>query len=139
MGREVGIRRGCLFHSAGRSECLAGTWRWQGTVERIYGLAIPERIYPLALILAFGLAITGVPLSGLAAMFGEEYGWRGFLQDEMENLGRRWAALLIGFIWGVWHIPVILSGVHTYPPTTLGLGLGVIFFVLREFFRAMRW
>jgi len=87
----------------------------------------------LALIVAFGLAVTGVPLSGLAVVFGEEYGWRGFLQDELVKLGKRRGVLVVGLVWGLWHFPVILSGVHTYPPTSLGLGLGLVFFVLWGF------
>ena len=59
--------------------------------------------------------------------------WRGFLQDELFKLNRRRGALLIGLIWGLWHLPVILSGVHTYPPTPLGLLLALIFFTLWGF------
>jgi len=107
--------------------------QFQGQVERVYGIAVPEGLYPLALIVAFGLAVTGVPLSGLAVVFGEEYGWRGFLQDELVKLGKRRGVLVVGLVWGLWHFPVILSGVHTYPSTSLGLGLGLVFFVLWGF------
>jgi len=112
---------------------LLGLGQFQGQVERVYGIAVPEGSYPLALIVAFGLAVTGVPLSGLAVVFGEEYGWRGFLQDELVKLGKRRGVLVMGLVWGFWHFPVILSGVHTYPPTSLGLGLGLVFFVLWGF------
>jgi membrane protease YdiL (CAAX protease family) len=112
---------------------LLGLGQFQGQVERVYGIAIPEGLYPLALIVAFGLAVTGVPLSGLAVVFGEEYGWRSFLQDELVKLGKRRGVLVVGSVWGLWHFPVILSGVHTYPPTSLGLGLGLVFFVLWGF------
>jgi len=107
--------------------------QFQGQVERVYGIAVPGSLYPLALIVAFGLAVTGVPLSGLAAVFGEEYGWRGFLQDELIKLGKRRGVLVVGLVWGLWHFPVILSGVHTYPSTSLGLGLGLVFFILWGF------
>jgi len=109
---------------------------FQGQVERVYGIAVPQGAYPLALIVAFGLAMTGIPLSGLAVVFGEEYGWRGFLQDELTKLGKRRGALAVGLIWGLWHFPVILSGVHTYPPTTLGLVLSLVFFVLWGFIQS---
>ena len=33
----------------------------------------------------------------------------------------------------MWHLPVILSGVHTYPPTPLGLLLALVFFALWGF------
>jgi hypothetical protein len=50
---------------------ILGLGGWQGQVERIYGIAVPEVLYPLGLAVAFGLAATGLPLSGLAATFGE--------------------------------------------------------------------
>jgi membrane protease YdiL (CAAX protease family) len=112
---------------------LFGLGRFQAIRERIYDIPLPAPLYPVALILAFGLAVTGTPLAGLAATFGEEYAWRGFLQAELFRLGRRRGALLIGLIWGFWHFPVILSGVHTYPPTALGLLLALVFFALWGF------
>jgi len=120
---------------------LPGLGRFPGFAERVYGIAVPQGLYPIALIIAFGLAVTGIPLSGLAAVFGEEYGWRGFLQDELAPLGGRRGAMLVGIVWGVWHLPVILSGVHTYPPTFLGAALGLLFFVLWGFVQsyAMLW
>ena len=45
---------------------------------------------------------------------GEELGWRGFLQDELKSLGQKKSYLIIGLIWGIWHIPIILQG-HNYP------------------------
>jgi membrane protease YdiL (CAAX protease family) len=46
--------------------------------------------------------------------FGEEYGWRGFLQGELVKLGRIKGVLLVGLIWGVWHAPIVAMG-HNYP------------------------
>jgi len=112
---------------------LLGLGQFQGQVEQVYGIAVPEGLYPLALVVAFGLAVTGIPLSGLAVVFGEEYGWRGFLQDELVKLGKRRGVAIVGLVWGLWHFPVILSGAHTYPSTILGLGLGLVFFVLWGF------
>ncbi len=102
-----------------------------GRAERIYGLPIPSSLYIPALIVLFVLvAVIGVPLSGIAGVFGEEYGWRGFLQSELTKLGNLKGVLLVGLIWGIWHFPIILRGIHTYPPSVLGLFLGVVFFVL---------
>lgn len=98
------------------------------TVERALGLT------QIALIVLFiGVTVIGLPLSGLAAVFGEEYGWRGFLQDELVRLGQLPGVFLVGLVWGVWHWPAVLRGVHTYPPTGAGLLLGLIFFVLWGF------
>jgi membrane protease YdiL (CAAX protease family) len=43
-------------------------------------------------------------------MFGEEFGWRAYLQPKLMPLGPRKAMLLVGVIWGVWHWPLIFLG-----------------------------
>jgi len=110
-----------------------GLGRFQGVQETIEGIPIPQFIYPIALLGFFALAIIGSPLGGLAATFGEEYGWRGFLQRELSGLGLRKGALLVGLVWGTWHIPIILSGAHTYPPSMPGFLCAMIFFCLWGF------
>ena len=54
------------------------------------------------------------PFLGLIIAFGEEYGWRGYLQAELTRLGRIRGVLLLGVIWGIWHWPVIWMG-YNYP------------------------
>jgi uncharacterized protein len=54
------------------------------------------------------------PFLGLIITFGEEYGWRGYLQSELVHLGRIRGVGLLGIIWGVWHWPIILMG-YNYP------------------------
>lgn len=54
------------------------------------------------------------PFLGLLIAFGEEYGWRGYLQGELVKLGKARGILLIGIIWGVWHAPIIVMG-YNYP------------------------
>lgn len=46
--------------------------------------------------------------------FGEELGWRGYLLPKLLPLGKFWAYLLLGVIWGVWHWPLVLVG-FMYP------------------------
>jgi membrane protease YdiL (CAAX protease family) len=54
------------------------------------------------------------PFLGLIISFGEEYGWRGYLQSALLPLGKIKAILLLGVIWGVWHWPIIWMG-YNYP------------------------
>lgn len=50
------------------------------------------------------------PLVNGLFTFGEEFGWRAYLQPKLMPLGARKAMLLMGVIWGVWHWPVIAMG-----------------------------
>ena len=66
------------------------------------------------------------PFLGLLIAFGEEYGWRGYLQGELIKMGKIRGILLLGVIWGLWHAPVIMMG-HNYPGYPL---LGVLVMIL---------
>lgn len=57
--------------------------------------------------------IAGITVNTIAG-FGEELGWRGFLQRELSSLGFWRCSMIIGFIWGIWHAPLILQG-QNYP------------------------
>ncbi len=50
------------------------------------------------------------PILNSLAVFGEEFGWRAYLQPKLLPLGTRKALLITGLIWGVWHWPVIAMG-----------------------------
>ncbi len=63
---------------------------------------------------AFFNAVILGPILGLIITFGEEYGWRGYLQSELVRLGRIRGVGLLGIIWGVWHWPIIWLG-YNYP------------------------
>ncbi|MGV8908857.1 MAG: CPBP family intramembrane glutamic endopeptidase [Propionicimonas sp.] len=56
-----------------------------------------------------GALIAGFTINGLFA-FGEEYGWRGWLADELRPLGAVRANVITGILWGLWHAPLILLG-----------------------------
>lgn len=64
-------------------------------------------------IMALQMVIIG-PILGLLIAFGEEYGWRGYLQGELIKMGKVRGVLLVGVIWGIWHAPIIAMG-HNYP------------------------
>ncbi|WBW95183.1 CPBP family intramembrane glutamic endopeptidase [Oceanirhabdus sp. W0125-5] len=39
--------------------------------------------------------------------FGEEFGWRGYLQPRLQVLlGKKLGVIILGFIWGIWHLPL---------------------------------
>jgi len=95
-------------------------------------LGTPMAGSPLLIVLAFQMIIAG-SLMGLVIAFGEEYGWRGFLQSQLIRLGKKRGVLILGLIWGAWHYPVIWMG-HNYPGRPIaGTIIMTIFCVLVSF------
>jgi membrane protease YdiL (CAAX protease family) len=41
---------------------------------------------------------------------GEEIGWRGYMLTRLIDAGIRRPVLASGIVWGVWHVPLILTG-----------------------------
>ena len=58
----------------------------------------------------FYIALVSLPVNyplTLIAFFGEEYGWRYFLQPIMQKkFGMKAGVILLGVVWGLWHLPV---------------------------------
>lgn len=96
----------------------------EGMFERFSNTLSPEQIeqmrnsmdtlpiHPIWITLAQGI-FAGLTVNAIAG-FGEELGWRGFLVRQLGGFHFVKVSLLIGFIWGIWHAPVILMG-HNYP------------------------
>lgn len=74
---------------------------------------------PLILVITSILSaiIFGSTINAIAAL-GEELGWRGLLQKELEPLGFWFSSFIIGAVWGVWHFPLIING-YNYPENPL--------------------
>lgn len=84
----------------------------------------------LILIAQIGQGLLIAPFVNGLFTFGEEFGWRAYLQPKLMPLGARKAMLLIGVIWGIWHWPVMLMGYNyglEYPGAPFG---GLLMFVL---------
>lgn len=65
------------------------------------------------LLIIVGSAVLISPLVNSLFTFGEEFGWRAYLQQKLMPLGFRRAMILMGIIWGLWHAPIIAMG-HNY-------------------------
>jgi membrane protease YdiL (CAAX protease family) len=92
--------------------------------------ALPSAV--VLLIVGFQTVFLG-PMLGLLLAFGEEYGWRGYLQGELIKLGKVRGILVVGIIWGLWHFPVILMG-YNYPGyPVLGILLMTLVTILLSF------
>jgi uncharacterized protein len=84
-------------------------------VSRLYPAGATANIPPMVLLASSILNVVIIgPFLGLIITFGEEYGWRGYLQSELVKLGRIRGVGLLGIIWGIWHWPIIWMG-YNYP------------------------
>lgn len=71
---------------------------------------LPEGITPQTIaVLQLVQAFIFVPVNMLFT-FGEELGWRGYLQFKLLPLGPRAMLFWMGLIWGAWHWPLIWMG-----------------------------
>lgn len=60
---------------------------------------------PIVLVQYMLISVVTAPYS-----WGEEFGWRGYLQIRLFADRPLLAALATGLIWGIWHYPMIISG-----------------------------
>lgn len=115
--------RGALREWIGRCINRRVSWRWLFAafvvppalmvcalgVHMALGAEWPSfpAVHHITLAIAnFGLVLlVGGPL-------GEEFGWRGYLTPALtRRMNWRMASLLIGIVWGVWHLPLfVLAG-----------------------------
>jgi membrane protease YdiL (CAAX protease family) len=90
-------------------------------VEPVRLFQVVQSRFPLLLAhLGFQLLIVSV---------GEELGWRGWLLPALlKNSVRLRAALAVGAVWTLWHVPLLLSSVATTVMFVVGtMGLSVLF------------
>jgi membrane protease YdiL (CAAX protease family) len=103
----------------------------QALFAQIPATGIPQPA--LFAIIVFQTIVLG-PFLGLLVTFGEEYGWRGYLQPALYGLGKVKGVALLGVIWGIWHWPVIWMGYNFPGNPILGSLLMVLYCVGLGFF-----
>lgn len=87
-------------------------------------------VQTLLLITILQITIIG-PLINIIPTLGEELGWRAYLLPKLRLLfSDRWALVITGIIWGLWHTPVIVLG-HNYGTSYIGYPwLGILMMVV---------
>jgi membrane protease YdiL (CAAX protease family) len=98
-----------VFHPDG-AEVRDGPWR--------LGMGMQNWAY-----LAANIGLTAAYFACLNSVivFGEEFGWRGLLQDQLiGHLGFFRGVTLLGFVWGIWHLPFNLAGYNCPHDPVLG-------------------
>jgi len=87
---------------------------------RLIGLDVADTLFPKEMSLT--PIMIAIPYFFLMLLIGggqEEFGWRGYALDPLQNrMGVIPASLLIGLVWGMWHWPLWVmpgDGHSTYP------------------------
>lgn len=63
----------------------------------------------------------------VSAFFGEEYGWRYYLQPLLQKrFGLIRGVLLLGVVWGIWHFNIDLMGYYSKDPGTSAIASRII-------------
>jgi membrane protease YdiL (CAAX protease family) len=107
---------------------LVGFFTFGAYIDLYLGLGTDPHIDSNILFIGAINALLLSPILGLTTgVFGEEYGWRIYLQDLLtQRFGKLRGVVILGIIWGLWHAPVVLAG-WTYP----GYGfMGVVIFTV---------
>jgi membrane protease YdiL (CAAX protease family) len=66
------------------------------------------------------------PVLNLPIFLGEEVGWRAFMMPRLLQKPKKYAFIISGVIWSLWHAPIIAMG-HNYPGYPI---IGNLLFIL---------
>ena len=94
------------------------------TLQRFFSAYLPNTPAPtlppgLWILLIIQVLVSAVIFTPV--LWGEEFGWRGYLQIRLFRQQPLLAAVSTGIIWGLWHYPLILMGYEHYENIYLGL------------------
>jgi uncharacterized protein len=82
----------------------------------VWATPLASFVVPEAGIVDAGLNfLIEVVLLALTFSLGEEIGMRGYLQPRLMSLGRTRALLLVGLVWGTWHMPLYYFVAKLFP------------------------
>lgn len=129
------------WRDAGLTLMLRESWRWYLFSVLVYPIIIAlvigigmilgvteinGRISTILPLLLAGMSVQLAPRM-LYAMF-EEWGWRGYMEPRLMVLGVSdlQRHLFVGFIWAVWHFPLIFATPYTETPYIIYLPIFVL-------------
>ncbi len=92
------------------------------------GVKAPANLFPLICLQMLITAIIATPV-----LWGEEFGWRGYLQPRLFPGKPIAAAVATGVIWAIWHFPLIFRGYDYGDQAALGSIVFVGFCILASF------
>lgn len=90
------------------------------------GLGTPLSAAPRLLVLALPFLLPVQALLTFPLLWGEEFGWRGYLQVRLFPERPLLAAVATGIVWSLWHLPLNLRG-YNFPGYPL---LGMLVFTV---------
>jgi CAAX protease family protein len=83
----------------------------------LFGVAEPHAHFRLGVLSPVVALIITIAVSTL--LWGEEFGWRGYLQPRLLPGRPVRSAVATGAVWAVWHYPVILLTGFNYPSSRI--------------------
>ena len=126
-------------------------WRAPGAWWLFIILGIPLIVYSGAALkgslnqpFPFSPWYQALPAMAMALFIGpiEEFGWRGLAQPLLQRkLSPFWAGLILGCIWGIWHIPAFLGSGTPQSAWDFGpyfIGIVAIAVILTPLFNASK-